>query len=139
MAEDDPLAEIIRRKDEGITDPDQILKGLFRKRDSRPESCVHNIIVFKLQGRIQRVEEIEMRLGTEAARNVHCHFSKIEYTEKGERRHHVLEEERYGPEFEMLAEIIAEFHMRPVIICETPLLDADAIKMRNILRIITEK
>jgi deoxyribonuclease-4 len=85
------------------------------------------------------VEEVERKLGTEAARTMHCHFSKIEYTEKGERRHHVLEEERYGPEFEMLAEIIAEFHMRPVIICETPLLDADAIKMRNILRIITEK
>jgi deoxyribonuclease IV len=90
------------------------------------------------QGRFRKVadfravaEEVERRLGTEAARTMHCHFSKIEYTDKGERRHHVLDEPRYGPDFEMLAEVIAEFKMRSVIICETPLLDVDAIKMRE--------
>ena len=85
------------------------------------------------------VEEVESRLGTEAARNMHCHFSKIEYTDKGERRHHVLDEARYGPDFEMLAEVIAEFKMRPVIICETPLLDVDAMKMRDIYQRFMEK
>ncbi|MEM3000364.1 MAG: TIM barrel protein [Candidatus Bathyarchaeia archaeon] len=85
------------------------------------------------------VEEIEKRLGTEAARNMHCHFSRIEYTAKGEKRHHVLDEKRYGPEFEMLAEVIAEFKMRPVIICETPLLDVDAMKMRAIFQNVLEK
>jgi deoxyribonuclease-4 len=77
------------------------------------------------------VEEVERRLGTEAARTMHCHFSKIEYTDKGERRHHVLDEPRYGPDFEMLVKVIAEFKMRSVIICETPLLDVDAVKMRD--------
>jgi len=93
------------------------------------------------QGRFKKVddfrsvvEEAEKRLGTEAARNMHCHFSKIEYTDKGERRHHILEEARYGPDFQMLAEVIAEFNLRPVIICETPILDVDAMKMRDILR-----
>jgi deoxyribonuclease-4 len=90
------------------------------------------------QGRFRKIadfravaEEVERRLGTEAARTMHCHFSKIEYTDKGERRHHVLDEARYGPDFEVLAEVIAEFKMRPVIICETPLLDVDAAKMRD--------
>jgi deoxyribonuclease-4 len=98
------------------------------------------------QGRFRKVddfravvEEVERRLGTEAARDMHCHFSKIEYTDKGERRHHVLDEARYGPDFEMLAEVIAEFKMRPVIICETPLLDVDAMKMRDTYRKIIEK
>jgi deoxyribonuclease-4 len=98
------------------------------------------------QGRFRKVgdfravvEEVERRLGTEAARNMHCHFSKIEYTDKGERRHHVLDEARYGPDFQMLAEVIADFKMRPVIICETPLLDVDAVKMRDTLRRVTEK
>jgi deoxyribonuclease-4 len=77
------------------------------------------------------VEEVERRLGTEAARTMHCHFSKIEYTDKGERRHHVLDEPRYGPDFEMLVKVIAEFKLRSVIICETPLLDVDAVKMRD--------
>ena len=76
-------------------------------------------------------ETVERRLGTEAARTMHCHFSKIEFTDKGERRHHVLDEPRYGPDFEMLSEVMAEFKMRPVIVCETPLLDVDAMKMRD--------
>jgi deoxyribonuclease-4 len=80
------------------------------------------------------VELVEKRLGTEAVRNMHCHFTKIEYTDKGERRHHTLEEERYGPDFAMLAKIIAEFKLRPVIISESPLLDLDAIKMRDMLQ-----
>jgi deoxyribonuclease-4 len=98
------------------------------------------------QGRFRKVddfravvEEVERRLGAEVARNMHCHFSKIEYTDKGERRHHVLDEERYGPDFEMLAEVIADFDMRPVIICETPLLDVDAVKMRETLREVIKK
>ncbi len=80
------------------------------------------------------VETVEHRLGIEAARDMHCHFTKIEFTDKGERRHHTLEEERYGPSFDMLAEIIAEFKLRPVIISESPLLDIDAIRMRDTLQ-----
>ena len=85
------------------------------------------------------IEEVERRLGTETARNVHCHFSKIEYTDKGERRHHVLDEARYGPDFQTLAEVLLEFKIRPVIICETPILDVDALKMRDIFRNTQEK
>ena len=79
------------------------------------------------------VEEVERRLGTQVARNMHCHFSKIEFTHRGERRHHILDDGKYGPDFNLLAEVIDEFKMSPVIICETPLLDIDALKMRNIL------
>lgn len=80
------------------------------------------------------VEIVEDRLGTEGVRNMHCHFTKVEFTEKGERRHHVLDEPGYGPEFEMLAKVVAEFKLAPVFICESPLLDIDAVKMRDILR-----
>ena len=83
------------------------------------------------QGRFRKVDDFR-------ARDMHCHFSKIEYTDKGERRHHVLDEARYGPDFELLAEVIAEFKMRPVIICETPLLDVDAMKMRDTYRKIVK-
>jgi deoxyribonuclease-4 len=90
---------------------------------------------FRTLGDFRRVvETVENRLGTEAARNMHCHFAKIEFTDKGERRHHALEEERYGPDFAMLAKIIVEFKLRPVVISESPLLDVDAMKMRDILQ-----
>ncbi|MDH7563541.1 MAG: TIM barrel protein [Candidatus Bathyarchaeota archaeon] len=92
-------------------------------------------------GRFRKVEDfrsviaqIESRLGTEAARDLHCHFTKIEFSDKGERRHHALDEPRYGPDFEMLAKVIAEFRLKPVVISESPLLDVDAVKMRDIVR-----
>jgi deoxyribonuclease-4 len=80
------------------------------------------------------VETIENRLGLEATKNMHCHFTKIEFTDKGERRHRALEEERYGPSFASLAKVIAEFRLRPVIISESPLLDLDALRMKDILQ-----
>ncbi len=84
------------------------------------------------------VVKAEERLGTEAVKNMHCHFSKIEFTYKtGEKRHHVLDEPAYGPDFRMLAEVIAEVGLRPVVICETPLLDVDAVKMRDMFREVT--
>jgi len=86
------------------------------------------------------IAKAEGKLGTEAMRNMHCHFSKIEYTYKaGERRHHNLDEAGHGPDFEMLAEVIAEFNLRPVIICETALQDIDAMKMRGMLQKIMDR
>jgi deoxyribonuclease-4 len=82
----------------------------------------------------QIVETVESTLGTEFAENMHCHFTKIEFASQGEKRHHTLEEARYGPEFEMLAKVISEFKLRPVIISESPILDIDAIRMRDILQ-----
>jgi deoxyribonuclease-4 len=80
------------------------------------------------------IVEIENRLGTEAIKDMHCHFTKIEFTDKGEKRHHTMDEADYGPDFMMLAKVIAEFKLKPVIISESPILDADAIKMRDIVQ-----
>jgi deoxyribonuclease-4 len=79
-------------------------------------------------------EKVEQKLGTEALKGMHCHFSKIEFTAQGEKRHHTLDEERYGPDFRMLAEVIADFQMHPTVICESPILDIDARKMQEILK-----
>lgn len=78
------------------------------------------------------VEEIERRLGTEATKNMHCHFTKVEFTNKGEKRHHTLNEIEYGPDFTTLAQVIAEFKLKPVIISESPFPYVDAIKMRQL-------
>ncbi|MEM3699348.1 MAG: TIM barrel protein [Candidatus Bathyarchaeia archaeon] len=80
------------------------------------------------------VEEIEKSLGTDAVKNMHCHFTKVEFTDKGEKCHHVMDEVDYGPDFKMLAKVIAEYKLNPVIISESPILDLDAIKMRDILQ-----
>ena len=80
------------------------------------------------------IEEIEKRLGTEAVRNMHCHFTKVEFTDKGEKCHHIMDEADYGPDFTMLAKVIVEYKLNPVIISESPILDLDAVKMRDILQ-----
>ena len=84
-------------------------------------------------------EKVEQKLGTEALRSMHCHFSKIEFTSQGEKRHHTLDEKRYGPDFQMLAEVIADFQMHPTMICESPILDIDARKMRDMLKDVLER
>lgn len=81
----------------------------------------------------QIVEKVEKRLGAQAARNLHCHFSLVEYTFRGERRHHSLDTPNYGPKFELLAEVIAKLDLTPIIISESPLPSEDAKKMRDIL------
>lgn len=78
------------------------------------------------------IDEVEKRLGRESAENLHCHFSKIEFSSKGERCHHILDEEGYGPEFSSFADMIVHSQLKPVIICETALLDIDALTMRKI-------
>ncbi len=83
-------------------------------------------------------EKVEQTLGTEALRSMHCHFSKIEFSSQGEKRHHTLDEERYGPEFRMLAEVIVDFGLHPTMICESPILDVDARKMKATLNEVLE-
>ncbi len=79
------------------------------------------------------MDQIEKRLGAEALQNIHCHYSHIEFTNKGERRHHNLSRSEYGPDFRFLAKLIAERGLKPVIACETPNLDVDAQKLRDMV------
>lgn len=83
-------------------------------------------------------EKIEATLGTETLRSMHCHFSKIEFGSQGEKKHHTLDEPRYGPDFEMLAPILVDFKMHPTMICESPILDIDALKMQKTLKQVLE-
>ncbi len=78
-------------------------------------------------------EKVELELGTQALRSMHCHFSAIEFNSQGERKHHTLDEKRYGPDFRWLAEVIVDFGLHPTMICESPILDVDARRMKETL------
>ncbi|MGD6852903.1 MAG: TIM barrel protein [Candidatus Bathyarchaeia archaeon] len=95
---------------------------------------------FKSTDDIRRVaSKVEEELGTEALRSMHCHFSAIEFNAQGERKHHTLDE-GFGPDFRWLAEVIVEFGLHPTMICESPILDVDARKMKATLQqVIAEK
>ena len=71
-------------------------------------------------------------LGYEYADTLHCHFSKIEYTDKGEKKHLTLEDSVYGPDFEPLMNALAKDGYSPRIICESDGTQAqDALIMKN--------
>ena len=64
-------------------------------------------------------DKIDRALGASVAENLHCHFSKIEWTGSGEKRHLTFEDEIYGPNFEPLVEVIYKNNLSPTIICES--------------------
>ncbi len=76
--------------------------------------------VFKTADDYRRVfDTIALQLGDEVACNLHCHFSKIEWTDAGEKKHLTFVDSVYGPDFEPLAEAIARDGLTPTIICES--------------------
>lgn len=92
------------------------------------------------QGTLKTKEDFEKifdycleALGEYRTKNAHIHFSKIEYGSKGEIRHLTFEDEKYGPNFKPLAEVLKARGYTPVIICESKeVMAMDALKMRDI-------
>lgn len=80
-------------------------------------------------------DKIATSLGDEYAYNLHCHFSKIEFTGAGEKRHLTFADTVYGPDFEPLAEAIIKEGVAPRIICESDgTMAEDALYMKNIYK-----
>lgn len=72
-------------------------------------------------------------LGRERLDHMHVHFSRIEFSAGGEKRHHTMADRQYGPDFEPFATVMAEMNLNPVIICESDGTQADdAILMLNV-------
>ena len=77
-------------------------------------------------------DKIGSALGNEYAYNLHCHFSKIEFTSAGEKKHLTFEDTQYGPEFDGLAEAIVREGVAPRIICESDgTMSDDALAMKQ--------
>ena len=67
------------------------------------------------------------------SRHFHVHFSKIQYSAKGEVRHLTFADTVYGPEFEPLAEALKELKLEPYIVSESAGTQAeDALEMKKI-------
>lgn len=62
---------------------------------------------------------------------LYCHFQGIEYGEKGEVRH--LPVDSHDPDFRLLAPVLLDLDCDVHLICESPLLEKDAILLKAIL------
>jgi len=79
------------------------------------------------------------RLGKEVAGKLHIHFSRIEFTKAGERRHWTFADP-FGPPHEPLLEVIAQNGYEPRIICESAGTQAqDALAMQQVYRSLLAK
>jgi deoxyribonuclease IV len=75
------------------------------------------------------LDKIEHGLGKEALRNMHIHLSGIAYTDKGEQNHLVLKDSDMN--YRGLMKSLKEYGCKGVVICESPNLEEDALKMKS--------
>ncbi len=88
----------------------------------------------------QALDQIEEALGAERAHLMHMHFSTIEYTAAGEKRHRTFAEADYGPRFENLGPLLRERGYCGTVICECAGTQVeDAMAMRDIFTKSLEK
>ena len=76
-------------------------------------------------------EKIENSLGISRLREFHSHFSKIEYSAGGEKKHLTFADNTFGPDFEPMLDLVIKKNCSPTIICEsdgTQAEDAKAMK-----------
>lgn len=85
-------------------------------------------LVARSAGKIS-YEEIAEKLEAAKLGHIHCHFSGIEFTSKGERRHLLTPDS----EIKLLLAALKKHHIDCTIINESPDPMGDAIKMKKIL------
>lgn len=78
------------------------------------------------------LDYIEHKLGHDRLSRMHIHFSRIEFTAGGEKRHVTLADGQWGPEFEPLMEELHRRRLAPSVICESDGTQAeDAAEMKR--------
>lgn len=89
-------------------------------RDNVDFSTKENVISF-----LQKLDSIV----PDYLSRIHAHFSGIEYSEKGEKRHLPIEEVD-NPSYKAVLEAMVELGVKGTIISESPLIEDDALRMK---------
>ncbi len=78
------------------------------------------------------LDRMQQVLQDERAQNFHVHFSRIEWSKGGEKRHWTFADTQFGPEYPPLIQLLKERRLSPVIICESAGTQAeDALSMQE--------
>lgn len=75
------------------------------------------------------MSRVEDKLGRKGLDNMHIHVSGIEYSGKGERRHLVFDDSDFN--YKELAQAFFDFNIKGMVICESPNLETDALKLKK--------
>jgi deoxyribonuclease-4 len=86
---------------------------------------------------LDALDTYQKALGSESLKRLHCHLSGIEYSEKGEQNHLILEESDFN--LEALFQALKEVGAKGRILCESPTLEEDAIFIQNAWRTFSKE
>ena len=75
------------------------------------------------------IEMYTNTLGDQSLHSLHIHLSGIKYSEKGEREHLMLEDSDFN--LEALLRALHQFNCSGRIVCESPVMEDDAIKIQR--------
>jgi len=73
--------------------------------------------------------EVEKKLGKKALSEMHMHATGIEYGDKGEKNHLILEKSDFN--YKDLMKALKEFKVKGCLTCESPNLEDDALLMKK--------
>jgi deoxyribonuclease-4 len=76
------------------------------------------------------IEAYAQALGDQALTGLHAHLSGIEYSTRGERNH--LTMEQADLDFQALFRALHHFGCQGRILCESPVMEEDAVKMQQL-------
>lgn len=89
----------------------------------------HFIARYNMKKDIEELFKILEKEIPEFFNNAHCHLSGIDFGEKGEKNHLDLEESRV--DYKRIIDLMIEYNMNGTVICESPSLESDALKMKR--------
>ncbi len=72
---------------------------------------------------------IASELGDYALENFHAHIAGIEYSEKGEKKHLLLQESDMN--YKDLMRAFKKFDVKGVVVCESPIMEDDAVLLKE--------
>lgn len=85
------------------------------------------------------IDNVMNIIGEVKTKNIHVHFSKIEYSNGGEVKHLTFADNLYGPSYEKFLQVVSLYNITPVVICESNGTQAeDAQQMKNYYESITK-
>ena len=84
----------------------------------------------KLEDFREVLNKIKNNLGKEYLERMHIHIAGIEYGEKGEKNHLILEESKFN--YKDLLKVLKEFKCKGVVTCESPNIEKDALLLQKI-------
>lgn len=77
----------------------------------------------------QIFEQIGTKIGEHALKNFHAHIAGINYGDKGEKNHLMLEDSDLN--YQELLKAFKKFDVKGAIVCESPIPEFDAVLMKN--------